>query len=174
MIVALWIVGSILAIFALTVLRGAPYVPSRSQDIEKAFDDLYRLQDSDMLVDIGSGDGKVCLAAARRGARAIGFEINPMLVLLSRWRARRQPRVTFRLADFWHTELPRETTIVYTFGDGRDIQRMADWVQTQATRLQKPIYFLSYAFGISDRTLVTRNASYFLYEIQPSLQQSKP
>lgn len=169
----LWALGIVLAVFLLTVFRGAPYVPSRIKDVEQVFDELYPLKSTDTLVDIGSGDGKVCLAASRRGAKAIGYEINPFLVLIARWRARGNKRVTFRLADFWHVDLPRGVTIVYTFGDDRDIQRMADWVQKQATRLSQPIYFLSYAFEVSGHTLVERNSIYRLYEIKPSLHREK-
>lgn len=165
----LWSLGIILAVFLLTVFRGAPYVPSRSRDIERAFDELYPLKNTDTLVDIGSGDGRVCLDAAKRGARAIGYEINPFLVLLSRWRARGMSRVKFLLADFWSVELPSGVTVVYTFGDARDIQKMADWVAAQADRLSKPIHFLSYAFEVQGRTPLKRNSIYFLYEIKPSL-----
>jgi SAM-dependent methyltransferase len=41
----------------------------------------------DRVVDLGSGDGRNVIAAARRGARAIGVEFNPDLVTLSRQRA---------------------------------------------------------------------------------------
>lgn len=169
----LWAVGIVVAVFLLTAFRGAPYVPSRSKDIERAFDELYTLKPTDTLVDIGSGDGKVCLAAASRGARSIGYEINPFLVLLARWRARGVDRVSFRLADFWRVKLPHEVTVVYTFGDARDIQRMADWVERQASRLSQPIYFLSYAFEVRGHTLVKKNSIYYLYEIKPPLHRDK-
>lgn len=169
----LWGVGIVLAVFLLTVFRGAPYVPSRSKDIEQVFDELYSLKSTDTLVDIGSGDGKVCLAAANRGAKAIGYEINPFLMLISWWRARGNSRVKFRLADFWRVELPSGVTLVYTFGDARDIQRMADWVAKQADRLSKPIFFLSYAFEIQGQTPVKKNSIYYLYEIKPSLHRGE-
>jgi len=168
-----WILGGVVAIFLLSVLRGAPYVPTRKKDIERLFDEVYRLQAQDVLIDIGSGDGSVCIAAARHGARAIGYEINPVLVLIGRWRARQLGSARFVLADFWRQDLPRDTTIVYTFGDGRDIQKMAEYVQKQATRLKKPLYFVSYAFELSDLPLVTRNNVHFLYEIKPALHIKK-
>lgn len=173
MTVLYWALGLVAAVFLLAVFRGAPYVPSRRRDVERVFDELYHLQPHDVLVDIGSGDGKVCLAAAKRGARAVGYEINPMLVLIARWRARGQSRVQFLLRDFWRSELPEGTTIVYTFGDGRDIARMALWVEKQATRLRQPIYLLSYAFQVPDRVLTARSDIYFLYEIKPTLQTEK-
>lgn len=168
-----WILGGIVAIFLLTVLRGAPYVPTRGRDVTRVFDEVYHLQSTDLLVDIGSGDGKVCVAAAKYGARAIGYEINPVLVLISRWRARRIDGVRFLLRDFWHSNLPADTTVVYVFGDSRDINRVADWVEQQATRLAKPLYLLSYAFEVPGRNVVARNKTHLLYEIKPTLQTEK-
>lgn len=173
MTILYWALGIILAIFLLTVLRGAPYVPSRRRDIDRAFGELYRLQPNDVFVDLGSGDGKVCLAAAEHGARAIGYEINPILVLISRWRAQGKKGVQFLLRDFWRSKLPTSVTVVYIFGDGRDITKMVDWVEAQATRLKHPIYVLSYAFEVPSRVLTARNDAHFLYEIKPTLQTEK-
>lgn len=163
-----------MAIFALTVLRGAPYVPTRRRDIEQAFDELYPLSETDVLVDIGSGDGKVCLTAAQRGARAVGYEINPLLVAVSWYRARHQPLASFIWADFWRRDLPDDTSIVYTFGDSRDIDRMARRVEQQAARLSRPLYFLSYAFELPGLESLHKNSSFFLYRIEPTLHTDKP
>ena len=76
-------VAVLVGLFLLTALRGAPYVPSRSRDLERAFDELYKLAADDLLVDIGSGDGRVLMMAVKRGARAVGFEINPVLAKVS-------------------------------------------------------------------------------------------
>ena len=168
-----WAVGLVVALFMLTVLRGAPYVPTRNRDIDRVFDEVYRLQSTDVLVDIGSGDGKICFAAAKRGARAIGYEINPILVLISRWRAKGVKNVRFLWRDFLRSDLPSDTTVVYVFGDSRDIVRIADWVERQATQLAQPIYLLSYAFELPGRVVVAQNKSHLLYEITPTLQTEK-
>ena len=71
------------ASFLLIVVRGAPYVPTHGRDIEKLFE-LYRFRGTDVLVDLGSGDGRVLAAAAHRGVRAVGYELNPCLYWYSR------------------------------------------------------------------------------------------
>jgi spermidine synthase len=48
-----------------------------------AFHELYQLTENDNFVDIGSGDGVVLREASKIGARAVGFEINPILVFIS-------------------------------------------------------------------------------------------
>lgn len=159
-------IAVVVGLFLLTALRGAPYVPSRSRDLGLAFDELYKLDHRDMLVDIGSGDGRVLLLAAEREARAVGFEINPVLVLISKWRTRRFAGVNTKLADFWLSKLPDDTTIVYTFGDGRDIERMARKVADEAERLKKTIYFMSYGFQLKTIKPYKHNKMHFLYKFE--------
>ena len=77
----LFIFGIILAVFLLTVFFGAPYVPTHKKELIKLFEKL-KLSKNDILADIGSGDGVVLKTASNFGAKSIGFEINPFLVLI--------------------------------------------------------------------------------------------
>ncbi len=166
--VLVWGVAIILALFGFVVFRGAPYVPTRKRDLEQAFDELYPLSNTDVLVDIGSGDGVVLRQAARRGARAIGYELNPVLVLISKLLARPyKPLITIRLVDFWLTQLPADVTIVYTFGESRDIRKMYNKVVQEATRLHRTIYFMSYGFSVPSATPVAKNKVAYLYTVSP-------
>lgn len=163
----IWLVAGFFLLFGLVVLRGAPYVPSKRSNLKEAFTDLYPLGDFDLLVDIGSGDGVVLRAAAKYGAKAVGYELNPVLVLISKWLSRRSKNITIRLADFWSVKLPSETTIVYTFGESRDITKMANKVASEANRLGRSLYFMSYAFEVPHTKPVKQNGSHFLYKFDP-------
>lgn len=165
---AFWLLAVVAVSFGFVVFRGAPYVPSKKREIAEAFTTLYPLGEQDVLVDIGSGDGIVLRQAAARGARAIGYELNPLLVVLSRWLGRHYSGVTTHWADFWTVHLPNETTVVYTFGESRDIQKMATKVASEAERLQKPLFFISYAFRVAEQTPVRTTGAYFLYKYSPS------
>jgi ribosomal protein L11 methylase PrmA len=60
--------------------------------------------------DLGSGDGRIVIALARRGAEAHGFEVNPILVLVSRRNVRRaglQGRAIIHWKNFWRADLSR-------------------------------------------------------------------
>lgn len=167
MIWVFWLVTAVVLLFGFVVFWGAPYVPSKKRDVAKALDDLYPIGKKDLLVDIGSGDGVVLRMAATRGARAVGYELNPTLVVISRMLSRRQPRVTTVLADFWRVSLPDATTVVYTFGESRDIKKMAAKVEREATRLQKPLAFISYGFAVPGLTPAKKTGAHFLYHIAP-------
>lgn len=160
----LWPLLAVIFLFGFVVFRGAPYVPSRRRELADAFEQLYPLDSHDTLVDIGSGDGIVLREAAKRGARAVGYELNPILVLVSRLLSRGSDRVTTRLADFWTVQLPPETTVVYVFGESRDITKMAQKVENEAVRLGKTLAFMSYGFAVPGRTPVKKVGAYYLYQ----------
>lgn len=171
--IAAWLIPLIVIVglFLLTVLRGAPYVPTRKADLERAFSDLYPLTKKDLVVDIGSGDGVVLRQAAKHGARAVGYEVNPVLVMISWFLNRRYGRqIRVQLADFWYVKLPTDTTLVYTFGESRDIGRMYRRVQQEATRMQRPLYFMSYGFEVKGEPVLKSDKSFYLYEVAPLLQ----
>jgi SAM-dependent methyltransferase len=70
--------------------------------------DMAKVTADDIVVDLGSGDGRMVIAAARRGARARGVEFNPDMVALSRRRAYEagvQQRATFVEGDMYEAEI---------------------------------------------------------------------
>lgn len=175
MIEALFVaVGVILAVFLLTAFIGAPYVPSHTRQVRKAFRALRPLHGKDVLVDIGSGDGVVLREALRGGAgKVIGYEINPFLVVVAKLRLYKSgANSEVKLANFWHVSFPPEVTVVYTFGESRDIAKMYKKVEQEATRLDREIDFISYAFAVPGRACKTHRGSHYLYRVTP-LQPAK-
>lgn len=163
----IWIACLVIFLFGFVVFFGAPYLPSKKSDVKRAFDELYPLGKGDVLVDIGSGDGIVLREAAKRGARAVGYEINPLLVVISRWLSRSSPEVKVYLESFWKAQLPENTTVIYTFGDSRDIAKMTKKVQDTATAIGRPIAFISYGFAAPDLPIQKKVGAHYLYEIVP-------
>jgi SAM-dependent methyltransferase len=65
-------------------LRGAPWVPTPLRIANKMLA-LAQVQPGELVYDLGSGDGRIIIMAARRfGARAIGIEIDPIRYLMTR------------------------------------------------------------------------------------------
>jgi len=60
-----------------------PYVPSPDYVVDKMIE-LAGVKKGDVVYDLGSGDGRIVIAAAKKGATAVGFEIDPDLVAESR------------------------------------------------------------------------------------------
>lgn len=163
----MWILGFVVMLFGFVVFFGAPYVPSKRRELERVFRDMYELHPSDLLVDIGSGDGIVLRAAARRGARAVGYELNPGLVLIARLLSRRYKGVKVLMRNMWGVHFPPETTVVYVFAVSRDIEKVARKVQQEATRLGKPLAVISYGCYIPHMTALTSLGAHHLYTFTP-------
>lgn len=169
----IWLIlAAIVLLYGFVVFFGAPYVPSNRKEVARAFDELYPVGPSDVLVDIGSGDGVVLRLAVERGARAVGYELNPLLVVISRLLLRSYPGATVYLANFWRATLPPDTTVVYTFGDSRDIKKMANKVAETASMVGRPIAFISYAIEVPGMDPVKKVGAHFLYRVEP-LQLNK-
>ena len=76
--------------------------------------DMAALTPADRLIDLGSGDGRTVVTAARRGASALGIELNPDLVRLARQRAVREGvagRARFERRDLFVQDLSRASVI---------------------------------------------------------------
>lgn len=83
------------------------WIPSEGVMVTRMLD-VARVTARDYLVDLGSGDGRVVIAAARRGARALGVEFNPHLVKYSAWKAdqaRVSGRARFVQGDLFQADL---------------------------------------------------------------------
>lgn len=135
-------------------LIGAPYVPSFRAAFRRAFDRI-KLGHGDLLVDLGAGDGKVLIEAARRGARAYGFELSPILWAVSSIRALGRRRVTVRWRNFLKQTLPPDTTVVFIFLLPDHMAKIQAYLSRQ--HLPRAKYCLVYAFpfpGLTPREVI--------------------
>ncbi|RMC15879.1 hypothetical protein DUI87_08084 [Hirundo rustica rustica] len=79
-----------------------PFVPATAAQIQNVLKMLENRSGS--LVDIGSGDGRIVIAAAKKGFQAVGYELNPWLVWYSRycaWRDGVHQSTKFYISDLW-------------------------------------------------------------------------
>jgi SAM-dependent methyltransferase len=89
------------------------WVPTPQILVEKMLD-LAEVTPKDFVVDLGSGDGRNIIAAAKRGARAVGFEYNPDMVELSRWTAAKEgvsDKATFVQGDMFEADFSQASVL---------------------------------------------------------------
>lgn len=95
-------------------VNAGPYVPSPDGVVSEMLE-MAKVGPDDYLIDMGSGDGRIVLTAAKlRGARGLGIEIQPDLVALSQEAARRQgvaERATFVRQDLFRTDVSKATVV---------------------------------------------------------------
>lgn len=101
-----FVIGLILACFAGVLLVGAPYLPTLNPQVAAALK-LADLKPGQTLLELGCGDGKVLIAAARQGNRAIGYELNPIVAAVAWVRTRKYRQlVQVKCANFWTVDWP--------------------------------------------------------------------
>lgn len=89
------------------------WVPSPPVMVEKMLD-MGRATPQDFVVDLGSGDGRTVIAAAKRGARALGVEYNPDLVELSKRIAAKEgvaDKAVFVQGDMYEADISQATVL---------------------------------------------------------------
>jgi SAM-dependent methyltransferase len=163
--ILVWIAVGVLALFGLSAFVGAPYVPTLQAELRRAFTKLYPVGKRDVVVDLGAGDGRVLIEAVRCGARAYGYEINPLLVLIAKLRLKSS--ATVQLADMWSVKLPPDTTLVYIFTVSRDSKRLGRYLQAHADTAKRPLRVMTFGPKLVDHEPVNVHRGHSLYEIQP-------
>jgi hypothetical protein len=89
------------------------WVPTAQALVDRMLD-LAQITPNDVLMDLGSGDGRTVITAAQRGTRAIGVEYNPDMVELSRRNAKAAgvgELATFMRADLFATDFSKATVV---------------------------------------------------------------
>jgi SAM-dependent methyltransferase len=89
------------------------WVPTPPATVEKMLD-VAQVTPQDFVMDLGSGDGRNIIAAAKRGALALGVEYNPDMVELARRTAEREgvaDKATFVQGDMYEADISRATVL---------------------------------------------------------------
>src|SRR5678815_3196863 len=93
--------------------KDSVWVPTPPALIERMLD-MACVTAQDYVIDLGSGDGRMVIAAAKRGARALGVEYNPMLVEAARRTAALEDvahRATFVQGDLYDADVSEATVL---------------------------------------------------------------
>jgi len=148
------------------------WVPSPQELVNKMLD-MAKVTPKDVVMDLGSGDGRTVIAAAKRGAQALGVEYNPDMVTLSRRNAEKAGvagKANFVEADIFKTDLTKATVItmflltdlnlrlrptILTLKPGTRIVsntfRMGEWEPDQTVELGCDTYCTAYLWIVPAR-----------------------
>lgn len=150
-------------LFSFVVLFGAPYLPTmRAQ--QKVALDLLDLKKGQVFYDLGCGDGRVLKAAAKRGLKTTGYELNPILAVvawLSTLRYRKNVRI--KCGNFWNANI-KDADGIFIFLIKNKMASLDKFIQG---RCKKPVKLASYAFQIPGKKEVAKSAGVYLYAYKP-------
>jgi SAM-dependent methyltransferase len=148
------------------------WVPSPQELVDKMLD-MAKVTSKDYVIDLGSGDGRTVITAAKRGARALGVEFNPDMVALSKRNAAKagvSDKASFVEADIFRSDLSPATVItlflltdlnlklrptILTLKPGTRIVsntfRMGDWEPDETAELSCDTYCTAYLWIVPAR-----------------------
>lgn len=159
MLLAATIITIALLSVALTVFFGPPYLPTLRGNMQAAFE-LLDLKPGETMLELGSGDGRVLAAAAKRGVYAVGIELSPLLVIISWLRTRRyRKHVKIIWGNYFSVTWPPAEAIfafMITRQMGKLDKRIAQWHT-------RPVRLASVAFRIPGRKPAAEKYGVFLY-----------
>jgi len=140
-----WFIGILLCFFLLflssfsvwnvyAIIRGAPFVPSTNKRVGTMID-LANLQKTDVLLDLGSGDGRILRRVAPFVKEARGIEINPSLAVWSRMINMfvKEKNIQVLCSDFWHQDLS-DVDIIFVYC----IDNKMNKLETKVKKEMKP------------------------------------
>lgn len=174
-ILILVVYGLSLALFALTLLwilvpalYGLPSKPTKPDRIRKALK-LVDLKPGEILYDLGAGDGRVLLIAAKEfGARAVGLEIGPVQVALVWLRILLGGfggRVQVKWANYYRADLSR-ADVVFIYATLQELMKLAPHLEKQM-RAGTRLVSIAADFPQWEPKLFDEESLIFVYDMPP-------
>jgi SAM-dependent methyltransferase len=152
-----------------------PYVPT-PQNVVDGMLDLGRVGKDDVLFDLGCGDGRIVVGAARRGAHATGIDLDPVRIGEARANAKQagvEALVTFKQGDLFQADLTPATVVtLYLLPTVNVKLRPRLWKQLKVgTRV------VSHAFDMgpewpAERTAQVDGKTMYLWTITPAQKEA--
>lgn len=161
MTILFYLFASLILVFGMVVFVGAPYLPTLQPNVKVALE-LTGLKPGQTLLELGSGDGRVLLAAAKQGIFTVGYELNPLLVLWSKfitWRYRKY--VVVKWGNYWMAKWP-PTDAIYVFLLQKYMKKL-DKKIVQTYPGQK-IKLVSLAFTVPGKKPTKTSGAIYLYQ----------
>jgi hypothetical protein len=157
-VIKLLIILFIILAFGFVIIFGAPYLPTMKQQQLQAIE-LLDLKPGQTMLELGSGDGRMLIAAARQGIKSVGYELNPILFIVSKiicFKYRKFVKIYY--GNFWYKKWPKAEGI-FVFLHPRFMKKLDSAVKEQYAG--QSVKLVSYAFKIpGQKPLKTKNALY--------------
>lgn len=159
MIIIGYLFFGLILIFGFVVFYGAPYLPTLSNTKKTALD-LLDLRPGQIILELGSGDGRIALAAAKRGFSVVGYELNPVLVLISIYKTRQhRKQVKIIWGNFFRRKWPKHDGI-YVFLTDKYMDKLDKKIRTAS---QPGTLLASNAFKMPGKKPLKQLRGVYLY-----------
>ncbi|HKZ72777.1 MAG TPA: class I SAM-dependent methyltransferase [Steroidobacteraceae bacterium] len=159
-----------------TVDKDVPFVPSPDAVVAKMLE-MAMVGPKDVVYDLGSGDGRIVIAAAKKGARAVGVDIDPERIRESNQNAREagvQKRVKFIEQNLFDTDFREASVVTLYLLPGVNMKLRPKLL----SELRPGTRIVSHSFDMGDwapaKTAQVDGANVYLWIIPPRTAASAP
>ncbi len=147
----------------IAIFKGAVYLPTPKKRVRQIVS-LAKPKKTDVVIDLGSGDGRILAAFRKAGVKeCIGIEINPLLYLFSKIRffITGQKNVKTYFKDIWKTDLSN-VDILATFFVPVFMEKLEKKILNE---MKKGSRVVSYRFKFPNLELVDSLDNVYLYKL---------
>lgn len=161
-----WILPGLMVLvllFGFVVAFGAPYLPTLTPQTDEALD-MLGLKPGQTLLELGCGDGRVVKAAAKKGLNVVGYELNPVLVIIARLnnlKYRRQVKIIW--GNYWRQTWP-DCDAIFVFLLDKYMLKLDKRLILISQQQSRPIKLLSFTFKVPGRKPSLQRGGLFLYK----------
>jgi tRNA G46 methylase TrmB len=164
LIILILFIDLVLTILTMTFYNGPFYAPVSDKRIAKILR-LINVKKDQKIVDLGSGNGKVLIALAKKGFNVLGLEINPWLVFKSRKRIKKAGfggKTEIKWADFWKVNLG-EFNVIIIYGIGYMMKRLE---QKLLKEVKKDLQVITVSFPFPNLNYEKKLEDVYCYKLK--------
>ncbi len=171
MIITILAIGFIFFAFYAAFVGGSPFAPADRKKVQKIIEVLrHRLKKGAVILDLGSGDGRILFEAYKAGFKAIGYEINPYLVwytkILILLKSLRRPdihsRIQVSIRDYFKEPLPLVDAITI-FAQRQMMEKIEEKILTENKRNLWAVSFSNPFYRTKPLKVIDKNI--YLYKL---------
>jgi len=152
----------------ISIFSGAPYVGTSDEKIKEILH-AAKIKKGLKTLDLGSGDGRIVIAMAKKGAIATGFEINPFYVLLSKikiYKAGVSKNASIYWKNFWREDISK-FDIVTIYGVTYIMKKLEEKLKKE---MKKGAKVISSSYTFKNWKPEKEKDFIFVYKISNSLK----
>jgi SAM-dependent methyltransferase len=146
-----------------------PYVES-PDEIVKLMMDISNIGPEDYVIDLGTGDGRIVIAAGKRGAKGLGVDLDPELIAVAKANAEKEgvsDKINFVVQDLFDTNLSQATVITLFLNEEVNLK-----LRSTLLKLKPGTRIVSHNFNMGDwkpdryqQVLINSNGNFFIHDV---------
>ncbi len=152
--------------FLFDIFLELPYVATKRNKIETIIK-FANIKEGETVVDLGSGDGRLLIASAEKGANAIGYEINPFLIGITLVHAKIKglaDHISVYKSNLWRADMA-VADVVFVYGRKKTMQKFEDFIWQNCKKGTRIIVNTNLTIPFPTKNPQKQKDGIFLYKI---------